>query len=178
MFTTHWCILYIFSCVMRNYCEGVFVFPFFPPKVWWVFLYTKLCSFLPMDPVHPVVSLGRWRSLIEKFQDCQLISSKKIVGRLGCWPPSVDSRPSGNRPVMDMKNLVPTCFFQWKFHPCEVEAFFEALSDQFSKKTGMMSSWGLLRCFFEMLIATSTGAVLPFLYILFWWGIEWSILYI
>ena len=55
------------------------------------FLYTKLCSFLPVDPVHPVVSLGRWRSLIEKFQDCQLISSKKIVGRLGCWPPSRQS---------------------------------------------------------------------------------------
>ena len=64
-----------------------FCFSILPPKVWWVFLYTKLCSFLPVDPVHPVVSLGRWRSLIEKFQDCQLISSKKIVGRLGCWPP-------------------------------------------------------------------------------------------
>lgn len=35
-------MMYIFSCVMRNYCEGVFVFPFFPPKGLVSFLYTKL----------------------------------------------------------------------------------------------------------------------------------------
>lgn len=174
MFTTHYCN--IFSCVMRNYCEGVFVFPFFPQR-FGEFFCIQNC----------VVSF-QWIRCIQLFPleggDHLLRSSKTVSWfpryLLGGWDvghhrSTVDHR---ERPVMDMKNLVPTCFFQWKFHPCEVEAFFEALSDQFSKKTGMMSSWGLLRCFFEMLIATSTGAMLPFLYILFWWGIEWSILYI
>ena len=181
MFTTHWCIYVYFKlCDEKRKLWRSFCFPILPP--WWFgeFFCIQNC----------VVSF-QWIRCIQLFPleggDHLLRSSKTVSWfprkkSLGGWDLFGHHRSTVDHRETDLlwtwRTWYQHVFFNENSIHVKLKRFFEALSDQFSKKTGMMSSWGLLRCFFEMLIATSTGAMLPFLYILFWWGIEWSILYI